>query len=223
MSRKSLAFFVLGISILFLCAGPTVALADETVNVTINTSSVAAQPGSEIYFDFTDGSGTGDANNTVTISDISLGGGTAGAIDTSTFGVTGGESGSLTSAVALIDSSPFNQFAQFFTAGTEVSFVMDLTTNVDAGPIPDQFSVFIYDPSGNPLDTTNDPSGFDSLLAVNIDSSSPAVNNYDTSLVTATVSTSTAVSPEPSTLLLCGLGLILMAFVATRLRFHKAS
>src|SRR5579883_1860063 len=76
------------------------AFADEIVTVTVNTSSLPTTPtvpGSEIYFDLTDGSGTGDANNTVTISNISLGGGAPGAIDTSSFGISGGESGNLAS------------------------------------------------------------------------------------------------------------------------------
>lgn len=221
MKTKNPLLFALALTVLSIGAGPSPALADETVNVSINTSSLPMTPGSEIYFDFTDGSGIGDSDNSVTISGISLGGGTAGAIDTSSLGITGGESGNLTSGVTLIDSSPFNQFAQFFTAGTALSFVMDLTTNVGPSSIPDEFSLFIYDPNGNPLATTSDPSGFDSLLIVNINSASPAVDNYDTSLVTATVTT-TVVTPEPSTLPLCGLGSILIAFMTMRRRFHTA-
>jgi hypothetical protein len=221
MRTKNSMFLVFAGSVLFFAAGQNRALADETVNVTINTSSIASLPGSEIYFDFTAGSGTGDSDNTVTISGISLGGGTAGAIDTSILGVSGGESGSLTSGVTLIDSSAFNQFAQFFTAGSQLSFVMDLTTNDSGGPIPDQFSLFIYNPSGNPIASTSDPSGFDSLMIININSASPAVDNYDTTLVTATTST-TVVTPEPSTLLLSGLGSILMASMVMRRKFPRA-
>jgi PEP-CTERM motif len=99
-----------------------------------------------------------------------------------------------------------NEFAGFFTAGSQVSFLLNLTTNLAPGaPAPDLFAIYIVDPTGN-LVASADPSGFDSLLLINIDSASPAVNSYS-SIVSASP-VGAVPTPEPATLLLLTAGLV---------------
>lgn len=215
MHSRSLARTSLLVTALALGLGTGAAGADEIVSVSLDTSSLAGSAGSELVFELTDGSGLGDANNTVTISNLTLGGGTPGAIDLiNTFGGVTGDLGS--GNVTLTDSSFLNVFAQFLTPGSNVSFRMDLTTNVDAGPIPDGFFAYIYDPSGNPIDTTSDPSGFDSLLAVNFDSSTPEISDYDPALVHV-AGAATGV-PEPNSLLLAASAFAIVAGLRRRRR-----
>jgi len=126
-----------------------------------------------------------------------------------------GPASNLNSAVSLKDSSFLNLFGQFLTPGTSLSFTLDLTTNVDAGSTPDQFSMFIYDPTGSPIATTTDPTSLNSLLAINIDSTSPTLNNYDSSLVTVSS------VPEPNPLLLLVSGLASLGLLRRRARLWR--
>lgn len=217
MNNKTWLSVMVVLTALFFGLGPQRAFADETVNVTVNTSGLPATPGSEIVFVLTDGSGLNDANNTATLSGFGLGGGLAGAVDT--LSTMGGATGNLSSGVALIDSSFSNVFAQFFTSGAQLSFLLDLTTKVDAGLTPDQFSMYIYDPSTNSIATTSDPTGLNSLLTINLDSSNPTIFNYDSALVSATAPVTP--TPEPATLLLLGSGLISLGLLRRRAIFSR--
>jgi len=172
-------------------------------SVSLDTSALSGP--FELAFVFTDGSGAGDANNTVTLSNFLFGGGSAGAVDTSLS--TGGVSGDLTSVVSLADSAFLNIFASSFTPGSLLSFDFGLTANVDPGGTPDQFSLVLLQADGTPV-ATEDPSGIDSLLTVNIDSSSPAFNVFASELTPAPVVTESAAVPEPSILLLLITGLV---------------
>jgi PEP-CTERM motif len=198
MNRKVLlrTAIALGAVLLVLDLNPGRALADVIVNISVNTSSLGSSGSSEVFFNL-----TGTGANTATISAISLGGGTAGAVDTvNSAGFA--PSSNLGSTISLNDNTAFlNVFAQSFTAGTSLSFLLDLTTNV-VTPTPDQFSFYILDPTGSPI-VTSDPTGFDNLATINLDSPSPAPNVYS-SLVTVTPA---AVTPEPGTLTLLVLGL----------------
>jgi hypothetical protein len=206
-NRNTLLWTIAGAVALFLSAGQQYARADLIDNVTVDTSGLPSSPGSEIVFFLTDGSATGDDNNTATLTGFGFGGGSAGAVDIANTG--GGVTGDMTSGVSITDSSFGNTLAQFFAAGTSLSFLLDLTTNVDAGPTPDQFGFAILDPTGNPI-PTSDPTGDDNLLVVNIDSSSPGITSYS-DLVTVTPVGAVA-TPEPSSVLvlaICLFGLLL--------------
>jgi hypothetical protein len=154
----------------------------------------------ELAFILTDGSGTGDANNTVTLGNFGFGGGSAGAVDPLL--TTSGASGDFTSGVTLTDSEFFNVFAETFTAGTLLSFDFGLTTNIDAGRTPDQFSLALLQSDGT-LIPSSDPSG--ALLVVNIDSAQPGFPGFATELTPAPIVTLAAAAPEPSTALLFAL------------------
>ena len=189
---------------LVLAANPRPAYADIiTGSVSLDTSALSGP--FELAFIFTDGSGTGDANNTVTLGNFLFGaGGSAGTVDASlSFG---GESGDLTSGVSLIDSFFLNIFASSFTPGSLLSFDFGLTTNVDAGGTPDQFSLVLLQADGSVVNT-EDPSGANSLLTVNLDSAHPAISTFASDLTPAAIVTESTAAPEPPSLLLLAIGL----------------
>jgi len=211
-NRNTLLWTIACIAVLFFCIGQRDAFASSiSETVTINTSGLPASPGSEIFFIFTDGSGTGDANNTAILNAFSFAGGSAGAVDM--LNSSGGVSGDMSSSVSMTDSSFTNIFGQYFTAGSSISFALNLTTNVDAGSTPDQFGFIILDPTGNPI-STNDPTGSNYLAVFNIDSSNPAPVSYS-DLVTTTPQGPVA-TPEPAIILQLTLGLAGIALLCRR-------
>jgi hypothetical protein len=193
MKRETHRYIPIALA-LCLCGAERGAWADEIVDVSVNTSSLQGQAGSEVFFELTDGSGTGNGNNTATMSSFALGGGAVGAVDP--FSTFGGASGGMGSSVSITDTSPDNQFAQLLTPGATLSFKLDLTTFVEpAGFAPDGLFMFMTDPNGNSIASTSDPSGFNSLLAVTFNSATPSLTNFDSSLVSIT-SGAPAAAPE---------------------------
>lgn len=185
------------------------AYADTIETVTINTSSLTA--GSyDLAFQFNDGSGTLDGNNTVTLSNFFFGSGSPSGAPLATYqGLNTDGTGNLGSSVALTDSGFFNLFVQQFTPGSTLSFLVDITGNVDAiNPqngiyTPDQFAVNIFNPQGN-LIPTNDPTGNNSFYVLSIDSTGSAqAQQY-------------AAVPEPASLALLGSGLLTCAALLRR-------
>lgn len=166
-------------------------------SVSLDTSGLSGM--FELAFIFIDGSGTGDANNTVTLNNFLFGGGSAGVVDAGLS--TGGVSGDLTSGPSLVDTSFFNVFASSFTPGSVLSFDFSLTTNVDPGGTPDQLSLALLQTDGTPV-VTEDPSGVDSLVTVNIDSASPVFSAFASDLTPAPVVRKSNPAPEPQSLLL---------------------
>ena len=210
MRTKTLIRTAMSLVALFLVLGQRSAFADEILNINVNTSGLGSPANSEIYFIL-----TGTGANTVTLSNISLGGGSAGAVDL--LATTGGTSptNSLTSGISLNDTADFlTVFAQPFSAGSSLSFLLDLTTNV-VSPNPDQFSIEIVDPNGN-LIPTSDPTGFDNLLAINLDSANPTTNIYSNLVSAAPV-------PEPSSLLLFASGFVGLGFWRRRAKHRNAT
>src|SRR5271169_1785517 len=187
MNRTSFALRIVFVAALAVVVSQPIAYGNSITTETLNTAALVGSPAGpfSLALVFTDGSGLGDANNTATLSNFSFGGGSAGSVITTL----GGVSGDLGSSVSMLDSSFFNLFVASFVPGSSLSFLMDLTTNVDAGGIPDELSLVLFQGDGLPV-PTSDPSGVDSLLRVDINSGQP------------TVSTFVLAVPEPSSLLL---------------------
>ncbi len=149
--------------------------ADVLDIITLNTAPLVGDSAGpfSIAFELIDGSGTGDGNNTATLSDFQFGGGGPSGTPV----VFGGTSGDLSSTVTLTDSSFLNFFIQQFTAGDSLSFHLRLTTNVDAGPTPDGFSFSILDNTDTEIPTQGGPF-FDVFLNVDINSSTPTIETF---------------------------------------------
>jgi len=192
----------------------SVASAQIQFQVQLDTSSLIGNPSGPFTLDFqlNDGSGWGDANNWATISDISFGGGSA---STGTVWTSGGAWGDLGSSVTLNDSDPLlNDFTQGFTPGSWLSFTVSLSTQVDAGGTPDEFSFAILDNNFFNLPTTS--LGTDTFVQVALDSGSPMIltaSSLDGSIGAPTVTP----VPEASTYGLMGAALLgLVAFKRRR-------
>jgi len=169
-------------------------------SVSLDTSGLSGT--FEIGFILIDGSGTGDANNTVMLGNFGFGGGSVGTVDLGM--TTPGASGDFASGATLIDSGFFVEFAQGFTAGAQLTFDFGLTTNLDAGVTPDQFSIALFQSDGTPIPSL-DPSG--AVLLVNIDSTQPTFQSFATDVTAAPVVTTAGTAPEPSTVALFAMAL----------------
>lgn len=199
--------------------------ANTIFTVTLNTSPLVGSGAGpfSVAFQLNDGSGTNDGNNTATLTNFSFGGGSATGSPT----LFGGAGGDLTGTVTLTDSDFFNAFIQGFSPGSSLSFLVDLTTNVDSGGIPDAFAFSILDANGFSIPTM-DPSGADTLLTINIDSANPEILTYATDPSRNTLGgTGPAITmdapvtspvPEPASLLLLGTGLASLALAGCRRR-----
>lgn len=191
------------------------AQANVMYTVSLDTSAINGVAGYALAFQFNDGSGLADSNNTVTLSNFSFGGGSAGGCPLHCV-ATGGASGDMSSTLTFIDSDFFNSFAETFTPGNALSFLLSLSTNVDVGGTPDAFGFSILDSSGNAL-PTEDLSGADTFLNFNIDSDNPLLQSFATSGASPVALHAPAYAPttpptpgqvpEPGSLLLLAAGL----------------
>ena len=129
-SRKS------RLALLALMAGMCpLASASIIFDVSLDTSPLIGDPAAPfaLEFQFNDGSGLGDGNNTVVLDNFSFG---AGGAATGAPSTAGGASGSVGTSVSFVDNEFFNQFVQPFTPGSLLSFRVSLSTNLDAGGTP---------------------------------------------------------------------------------------
>jgi hypothetical protein len=200
------------------------AAGDVIHSVTLDTTPLVGHPSGPFYVElaFTDGSGVDDANNTVTLSNFNLGGGSAlgGPL------VFGGASGSLETEVSIVDNSFLSLFSEQFAPGLQLSFSLGLTLNDDAGGTPDRFTFFILDNSGVALPTLA-PAG-DYFFGADIHSTGPIFDAWGSdpsraptvgdplSISAPTVTVANSV-PEPSTIYLLVVALALAVVLRHRL------
>jgi hypothetical protein len=195
------------IGLLVLIAGKM--SADSIYLVSIDTLTFPSAAGPyELYLNLLDGSGIGDANNTVTLG---------------AFTCTGASLGECPSGVYSLTDSSFSTSTTFgFMAGGKLSFRVALTGNLDTNLVPDSFQLSILDGSINPVPTT-DPSGSDAVLFAQFDRSSPILQGYgspDGAAITLSppaITTPESV-PEPVLGLPILLGLCLMFVMSKRQR-----
>ena len=212
-------FFVCAFSVLCQTAS-----AGVIYNVTLDTAPLVGHPAGPFYVEltFTDGSGVGDANNTVTMSNINFGGGSA----LGSALVFGGASGSLETAVTITDSSVLSLFSEQFAPGLQLSFSLDLTSNDDAGGTPDGFTFFVLDSSGVSIPTLA-PFG-DYFIGAALGSTGPTFDAYGSDpsralsagnpvSIPAPAITSASSVPEPLTIYLLGSALAVILVPKYRL------
>jgi hypothetical protein len=169
---------LLGLIVCASFAGSSTSRANLMFNVSLGTSGLIGHPAGPFYIDFqlNDGSGTGDANNIVTINNFMFDGGNAVG---SPLPPIGGASGSLSSSVSITDSGFVNEFTQQFNPGDTISFTVSLTTKVDLGLTHDAFSFSILDSLLSPIPTTNFA---DAFLFVNINSANLTIADLGNSI-----------------------------------------
>lgn len=139
--------------------------------------------------------------DTVTISDFT----TDGAFGSSS------QSGSVGGTLApgpltLADTSFFNEWLQSVTYGTTISFQLVIGGNVPSG-IPDSFSFYLLDSDRNPF-PTSDPTGADSLFAIDLNGLSTTPTAFSSDIAAITIQTVTSAVPEPWSLPITGVGLL---------------
>jgi hypothetical protein len=181
--------------------GTSLLRADVVYSVTVDTTTLAGA-GGYMAFDLLGGTPLEDNIATIT-----------GFASTSTLG-SGSTSGDVTGTLTpgpltLTADQFFNEWLQAVTYGSGLTtFTLDLTTDYILASAPDSFSFFLLDSGFNPI-TTSDPSGADSLFSIDLvgSATSPAV--YTSTSATASVTPAPAGTPEPRTLWLVWLALLI--------------
>jgi hypothetical protein len=190
----------------------SVSQAQMIFDVTLDSSPLQGHSSAPFSLDFqlNDGSGSLDGNNSVTIDHFDFHGGSW----------TGPNSFTITDTTL-----PAFGPANIFTAGSLLSFRVTLTTQVDAGGTPDQFSFAILDKNNAEIPTQGLG---DAFVSVDIDSVDPMVSSFRTDLgrtgIDIGAPTITAV-PEPVGVgLLAGsLCIIVVGVRVTRLSLSRAA
>jgi hypothetical protein len=195
-------------------------VADTAYTVSINTSGLTSDVG-YLEWDLTSGGGApfnvvgiegftsdgtlGDATTQVTIGNVC-----PDTYPSPCSPPTGYVYLSPVTSVVMIDDpidNPYNVYAIAFTFGTYISFTINATQNGPGAGSNDELSFFLYESDdATPLITTNDPSGDDSLLDLDIDGSTngtpfvyPSTDGSDVTATMTSMSSGGSSVPEPST------------------------
>jgi len=204
------------VAVLVLALGSAAARADsDAVQFDVSTTSIEGLGTFSLAFQLVDGSGTGDADNTVLLSNFNFYGGSASGSPL----LFGGASGDVTSGISITNSDPFfNAAIQNFVPGSSLVFDATFTNNNDS-PFPDVFLMSILDPNGNgipTLDTAND-----SFITVTLNGTTTTINGVTVppTMTFAADTTQTSydipaptVTPEPSSFVLLASACLLLGF-----------
>jgi hypothetical protein len=169
-------------------------------------------------FQLTSGDTSSGVVNTATLSSFTFGTG-GGSGTGNPFANSGNASGDLGSTVTLNTSggSFFNEFSQYFTPGSLLSFQLDLTNNLQSSGTPDEFTFQLIDNTLGGIPTT-DPSGSNSLVIIDLTGTlDPQIfpTNGDGVSVAPVVSSPTSAVPEPASVWLLA-PVLLLALWYTR-------
>lgn len=186
-------------------------LADTIFEVTLETAPLVGHPDTpfSLLLVLTDGEGTGNSNNVLTFDNFTLGGGSplGSAV------LFGGASGSLSSSIAIVDTSFLSLFNEQFAPGLMLRFLLSISLNDNPGGTPDRLTLSILDSAGVPVPTLA-PNG-DFFLGIDLNSTGPTFDLYGSDparslsnggpveMTAPTISASNPV-PEPSTAFICG-------------------
>jgi PEP-CTERM motif-containing protein len=148
--------------------------AQTNYHVSFDTSGLQGLSAAPFYADFQlfDGTGLGNANTMVTLSNFDFGGGSAVG---GTFG-SGDATGSLASEIDLTDSSFFNELFQQFTPGSSLQFDLHINSAPQGGLTPDSFAFAILDNTWSNLPTL--APGSDVFALVEIGDGAPVVETF---------------------------------------------
>ena len=189
-----------------LCVGLLISTcqADVIYNVNLDTSGLVANSNGPfaLSFQLTSGDTTSGVVNTALLSQFVFGNGGSQGLG-SPFPNFGNSSGDLGSSVSLNTSngSFFNEFSQYFTPGDVLGFQLDLSNNTQFSGTPDEFTFQVIDSSLGGI-PSNDPSGSNALLIVDLTGSVLQPQAYTTNgdgvTITPVLSTPSSPVPEPS-------------------------
>ena len=178
------------------------------IDVSIDTSALSGQSG-QLVFDLID---TSTASSSLTISAF-----TGNFTPDGSPAFIGDASGTVSGGFLLSDSPDdlfFNEVAVPVTFGTTMGFNLDFSFGTPgATEFPDGLSVFLLSSDFSAsLISTGDPTGGDAILAFNVDpNGAPNLATYDATDGSVTVNATPVTSvPEPSTLALMTLGMLLL-------------
>jgi len=171
-------------------------------NVALDTSALFGVA-TLLAFDFTDGDTL--VNNTANISGFSA----DGVYDPAAATTAGDATGQLNASVVLGDADAFNELAQPIVLGNALSFTLNLSNQFSGLGPPDRLTLSLLDGvSGLPLYSTDDPTGADRLLSIDLNGGIPVVAAYQSPSGGGALVQVAGVSglPEPPTVPLWMLG-----------------